>query len=79
MINLTKRIKLYSMTGASNHHGTQKKGQPWNREPVRARFFVKFRYVKLQCKPPSTGHRIIMYYRSGACRYFDIYVDRRDA
>jgi len=59
---------------ASNHHGTQARGEEWNKETVRG---PKFTYCKLDVHAPSTGHRIWFYFPSGKCWSFDVYLDRR--
>lgn len=60
--------------GLTNYHGTQKKGEPWNRDTIHG---PKLRYVKPSYVPPSSGHRLIYYFRDGSCWYFDIYFRRR--
>lgn len=37
----------------------------------------KFRHVTIGVYPPSTGHRFIFYFTSGAWWMFDVYIDRR--
>lgn len=37
----------------------------------------KFRHVIIACHPPSTGHRFIFYFPSGAWFHCDVYFDRR--
>lgn len=37
----------------------------------------KFRHVNLNVHLPSTGHRFIFYFPSGAWWMFDVYIDRR--
>jgi hypothetical protein len=37
----------------------------------------KISLVKLTCHTPSTGHRLIFYFPSGAWWWFDVYFDRR--
>src|ERR1035441_9526642 len=38
----------------------------------------KFKHVRLTVHAPSTGHRFIFYFPSGAWWHLDVYFDRRD-
>jgi hypothetical protein len=69
------KIKLKWGSLDSNYHGTERKGESWNRQPVRG---PKFRHVRLTVHAPSTGHRFIFYLPSGAWRHLDVYFDRRN-
>lgn len=59
-----------------NHHGTNKKGEPWNEQTVRG---PRFKFLALEGFNSSSklqkniGWRVIFYFPSGACWYFDAY------
>lgn len=65
----------------SNHHGTQRKGETWDREPIRG---WTFRIVHLEtfrrlssgteAIQSLTGRRLWVYSPSGACWNFDVYI-----
>ena len=76
-IRLRKRLHVNIMWGQldQNQHGTQKRGEPWNKEMICG---PTFRYCKLDVHAPSTGHRIWFYFPSGKCWNFDVYFDRRE-
>lgn len=66
-----------------NIHGTQKKGEPWNRETVRG---PRFSVVDIRKGNPHTKEnandfykRIIFYFPSGAWWNLDIFFPRREA
>jgi hypothetical protein len=69
------KIKFYwGKKSDRNMHGTQKKGEPWNKEMVTG---PKFSLVKLGVHKPTTGHRLIFYWPSGAWNHLDVVFDRR--
>ena len=65
----------------SNHHGTQKLGEPRNRETVRG---WKMKFIDLRKANPHTAEnandfygRIILYFPSGDWWNLDVFVPRR--
>jgi len=64
-----------------NHHGTEKKGEPWNRATIRG---WTVRVVKLEtfrrlatgteAIQSLVGRRLWIYAPSGACWNFDVYI-----
>lgn len=65
----------------TNHHGTEAKGQPWNRQTVRG---WKAKIVRLEtfrilstgneCIQSLAGRRLWVYAPSGKCWNFDVYL-----
>jgi hypothetical protein len=68
-------MKFMFHTGDFNHHGTQKKGEPWNQQTVRG---PKLKWLKLERKSPGFSRRLIFYFPSGKCWYFDVYSKRKE-
>lgn len=72
-------MKLRFSKGAGNHHGTQPAAQPWNRETVRG---PKFTLIDVKAANKTMCGfmegckyywRLIFYFPSGACWYFDAF------
>jgi hypothetical protein len=64
----------------TNHHGTQQKGEPWNKETVRSRIRIckleTFRRLSTGTEAIQSlvGRRLWIYAPSGRCWNFDIYI-----
>jgi hypothetical protein len=56
--------------GATNQHGTQKDGEPWNKQTVKG---PMLKFLKLRRKSAGISWRFIFYFPSGACWYFDLF------
>ena len=67
-------MKLVFEKNKRNSHGTQKSGEPHNRETVRG---PKFAAVRLERKSPGFSWRLIFYFPSGAWWNLDIYSNRK--
>ncbi len=75
------RLCLSKDSLSSNHHGTQRKGDPWNNESIRG---WTFRIVRLETfRRLSTGteaiesligRRLWLYAPSGRCWHVDVYL-----
>jgi len=65
------KLKFNWHTGKGNHHGTQKKGEPWNQETVRG-WKLKFLDIRSPNSLARWYGRWILYRPSGACYYFDV-------
>ena len=58
-----------------NHHGTQKRGEPWNQETIRG-WTVKLVHLEgLGGRVP--GFRYLLYAPSGKCWNFDVMLKQR--
>jgi hypothetical protein len=82
------RLKFDYSKGEMNYHGTEKKGEPWNKETVRGwklkwLDLIKENFWQHQGKTRALIFwRFILYLPSGACRYFDVILshsERTDA
>lgn len=74
MTRATGAKRFYFGKLDTNHHGTEKKGEPWNKETVRG---PKFVFLRLEShekdfKLRHLGWRVILYFPSGAWWHFDI-------
>lgn len=65
----------------NNHHGTQRKGEPWNNERIcgwtfRIANLETFRRLSTgtEAIQSLTGRRLWIYAPSGACWNFDVYL-----
>ena len=65
----------------SNHHGTERKGEPWNKETVRGWkcCIVKLESFRILANGTESiqsiaGRRLWIYAPSGACWNFDVYL-----
>jgi hypothetical protein len=75
------RISFGKGSLTSNHHGTQRKGEPWNREPIRGwtcRIVTLETFRRLSTGTEAiqslAGRRLWIYAPSGKCWHFDIFV-----
>jgi hypothetical protein len=75
-------IKMFHFSkGESNHHGTQKKGEPWNQQTVTGPKLVFLDLIAANTPRMKDSQlifywRIIYYFKNGACWYFDIAIPR---
>lgn len=72
---MSKWRRFYFDKAATNKHGTEKKGQPWNGETRRGPKLVLVTLEGHDAKGKFRTHvgwRFIFYFPSGACWYFDI-------
>lgn len=60
-------------TSATNQHGTEKPGKPWNKKTCKG---PRFKFLKLARATPGISWRIIFYWPSGAWWSFDIFQKR---
>ena len=66
-----------------NRHGTERNGEPWNRETVRGTLRIKklevFRRLSTDTEAIQSliGWRLWIYAPSGACWHFDVYLTPR--
>jgi hypothetical protein len=71
------KVRFNYSKGESNSHGTQRKGEPWNKETVRGWkvVFIDMRkansFSKEICRSPIYW-RFILYQPSGVCHYLDV-------
>jgi hypothetical protein len=69
------QVSFISTTLDSNHHGTERKGEPWNKETVRgwkAKWLVLEGFDRNSKLKQNIGRRLIIYRPSGACWLFDV-------
>lgn len=76
-------MKLYLDKGylPGNHHGTQRKGEAWNHEPIlgwKCRIVKLETFLRLSTDTEAVqtliGRRLWIYAPSGACWNFDLYL-----
>lgn len=71
------KLQFDHSKGETNHHGTEKKGEPWNKETVRGPKLT-FHDIKKANAWKKSRKRCMFYWRwifyrpSGACHYFDV-------
>ena len=75
--------KIFNLDkGASNHHGTQKKGEPWNKETIKGWKITAHDMIKANSYIDGFGDRLLWYYRfilykpDGSCWYFDVAIPK---
>jgi hypothetical protein len=77
-------VKFAFSKGERNCHGTQKKGEPWNKETVRGPKLVFFDIKKENAWQKGFGARCfffwrwIFYFPSGSCWYIDVFQKAKD-
>ena len=70
--------------GKTNHHGTQKPGEPWDQATVRGWKLKLLDLKKENSWQEGFGARCYFYWRailylpSGACHYFDLSLSRKE-
>ena len=59
----------------TNHHGTERKGEPWNKETAhgwKAKWLVLEGFASYSKLKQDIGRRLVIYRPSGACWLFDV-------
>lgn len=67
-------MKLMWGKSDSNAHGTERIGDPWNKETVLG---PKFKLVRLGYSPTFVGRRLIFYFPDGSWWYLDAYYGKK--
>ena len=69
------RVSFTRSSLDTNHHGTERKGEPWNKETVRgwkAKWLVLEGFASYPKLKQDIGRSLVIYRPSGACWLFDV-------